>query len=116
MDIGPAGDWQLELGVDPAARAQAIFDLYEALSSAAGWLEWLVARDGDAAAEKLTVLIEPSTSKTAFHAQAAELERLNLAPILGFAVPHRQLLVRLRARAGGCRGRAGLPPRCNDRR
>ena len=119
-DIGPAGDWrallkqkfdavniaELDLGMDPAARAQAILDLYERfrlapkeeLSSAGGWSGWLGARDGGAVADKLSVLIEPSASKAAFRTQAAELERLNLAPILGFAVPHLQLLVRLRGR------------------
>lgn len=119
-DLGPAGDWRkllrdsygavalanLDLvDSDGAAREQAILALYEAfrnakadeLSTITGWSDWLIADPGCPAGNELNVLVELDAEKPRFMAATSDLERLNLRPILGFANPQLQLLVRRRS-------------------
>jgi hypothetical protein len=119
--LGPAGDWrklamdeffavplpQLDLvDVDGAARRDAIRALYELYRTAAdhqlyrgqGFVEWLLTEPPSRVAEHVAVLVDPDGDKARFKAETSDVERLNLAPILGFANPQLQLLVRRRGK------------------
>lgn len=119
-DLGPAGDWRallLEeygavalphldlLDSDGTERIEAILALYERyrtakpseLSELNGWKGFLIADLGTPAGDELNVLVEIDGETKRFHAQASDLERLNLGPVLGFTKPQLQLYVRRRS-------------------
>ncbi len=141
-ELGPAGDWRgllfgsygavplshLDLvDGDGTARRQAIVDLYEAyrtakpnqVTTAKSYPGWLIADEGTPAGEPLSVLVEFNAERPRFCAATSDLERQNLAPILGFSTPQLQLFVRRRSvhtlvkfvEVGGLRGRGTL--RCD---
>lgn len=119
-DLGPSGDWRallldkyeavelgdLDLVSDREARTDAIRALYEYfrtagtkdLSAMDGWKGWLIADPGSDAGTKVQALIDVDADKTIIHAQVSDLERQNLAPVLGFDSPQLQLLVRPRGK------------------
>lgn len=119
-DLGPGGDWRrllidtygavdlpdLDLvDSDGSARHEAILALYDAyrtakageLSTMHGWKGWLIADPGTSAGSHLNALVEIDAEKPRFTAETSDLERLNLAPVLGFATPQLQLIVRRRS-------------------
>lgn len=119
-DLGPAGDWRAlllaEYGAvalhhldlldsDGTQRIDAILALYDRfrtakaseLSTQNGWKGFLIADLGTPAGDELNVLVDIDGDTKRFHAQASDLERLNLGPVLGFTKPQLQLYVRRRS-------------------
>jgi hypothetical protein len=118
--LGRSGDWRSlclnEFGAVPlsgldlfdvegAGRAEAICHLYEHFRNApdaeiyngAGFHEWLLANPRTAAGEILGELIDFDGDRRQTRAESAELQRLDLAPILGFSSPSLRLMVHRRS-------------------
>jgi len=88
-----------------AGRDEVIRSLYDRFRTAADaelsqgkrWIGWLVCNSGTVEGDALDELIERDVEKKTFLAESSDLERMNLAPILGFERPQLQILVRRRS-------------------
>ena len=148
-DLGAGGDWRrllldehgavelphLDLldgdGSERKAAIRALYERYrtapeQELTKTRGHAGWLRADRGTMAGSDLGVLIDFDGDTSRFTAETSELERLDLAPFLGFSEPHLQMYVRRRApnvivkfvQTSGMRGRGvareKLPPLAPD--
>jgi hypothetical protein len=120
QDLGVAGDWRALLmekygavplanldlvdadGIERTAAIRGLYQTYRTakkpeLSKMNGWSDWLIADPGTDAGNYLNALLDFEGDRARFKAETSDLERQNLAPVLGIKKPQLQLLVRRRS-------------------